>query len=272
MSKLKPSSDIVALYEHGVRHFGENYPQELEAKSKEVTFPPCPSRGHAGLRSIATAAGRHPVALYRCLAVQQMQTPRRYTLLYSTLVESPDLYHPLPAIPNLYAIETLSSSKSATMLHKALSSQSPPRSSPLNVYLQINTSGEDAKSGLPSLSPSSASPETSELASLALHILTDCPTLRLKGLMTIGSYSSSTSADPNPDFDKLDQSRKALLVVLRDARDGNAALGVKVGEIEADGLEMSCGMSGDYVQAIKQGSSSVRVGSKIFGLRPPRPS
>lgn len=39
VSKLKPSSDILALYEHGVRHFGENYPQELEAKAKEVCFP-----------------------------------------------------------------------------------------------------------------------------------------------------------------------------------------------------------------------------------------
>jgi hypothetical protein len=37
VSKLKPSSDILALYNHGVRHFGENYPQELEGKAKEVS-------------------------------------------------------------------------------------------------------------------------------------------------------------------------------------------------------------------------------------------
>jgi hypothetical protein len=36
VTKYKPSSDILALYEHGVRHFGENYPQELEGKAKEV--------------------------------------------------------------------------------------------------------------------------------------------------------------------------------------------------------------------------------------------
>ena len=36
VTKLKPSSDIQALYEHGIRHFGENYPQELEGKAKEV--------------------------------------------------------------------------------------------------------------------------------------------------------------------------------------------------------------------------------------------
>ncbi|OVF08808.1 hypothetical protein A9F13_07g02882 [Clavispora lusitaniae] len=36
VSKLKPSSDIMALYNHGVRHFGENYVQELTAKAKEL--------------------------------------------------------------------------------------------------------------------------------------------------------------------------------------------------------------------------------------------
>ena len=36
VSKLKPSSDIMALYSIGVRHFGENYVQELIAKSQEL--------------------------------------------------------------------------------------------------------------------------------------------------------------------------------------------------------------------------------------------
>ena len=32
-------------------------------------------------------------------------------------------------------------------------------------------------------------------------------------------------------------------------------------------LELSMGMSGDFVEAIARGSSSVRVGSSIFGAR-----
>ena len=36
VSKLKPSSDIMALYSIGVRHFGENYVQELISKSQEL--------------------------------------------------------------------------------------------------------------------------------------------------------------------------------------------------------------------------------------------
>lgn len=37
VSKKKPSSDILALYDLGVRHFGENYPQELVEKAAEVS-------------------------------------------------------------------------------------------------------------------------------------------------------------------------------------------------------------------------------------------
>lgn len=36
VSKLKPSSDILGLYNAGVRHFGENYVQELVDKAQEV--------------------------------------------------------------------------------------------------------------------------------------------------------------------------------------------------------------------------------------------
>lgn len=79
VSKLKPSSYILALYEHGVRHFGENYPQELVDKAKEVrlllrlalaskenglTPRPLRLRAHS-------AADRHRLAFHRRAAVQQ---------------------------------------------------------------------------------------------------------------------------------------------------------------------------------------------------------
>ncbi|KAG4427900.1 hypothetical protein IFR05_016618, partial [Cadophora sp. M221] len=34
VSKLKPASDILALYQEGHRHFGENYAQELMEKAE----------------------------------------------------------------------------------------------------------------------------------------------------------------------------------------------------------------------------------------------
>ncbi|KAM0755774.1 hypothetical protein T439DRAFT_320485 [Meredithblackwellia eburnea MCA 4105] len=232
VSKLKPSGDIQALFEHGVRHFGENYPQELESKAKELSSE---------------------IQWHFIGALQSNKCKM------------------LAAIPNLFAIETLSSTKSANLLQKALASQSPPREEPLNVYLQVNTSDEDAKSGVTVLSDSTPDPKSSELYLLALHVVSECPNLRLKGLMTIGSFDSSTSSDPNPDFANLDVSRQTLLKMLVDAK-GSASDKAKaaIEELEARGLEMSCGMSEDFVQAIKQGSSSVRVGSRIFGARPKR--
>ena len=38
--------------------------------------------------------------------------------------------------------------------------------------------------------------------------------------------------------------------------------------VPEDALELSMGMSGDYEQAIDLGSTSIRVGSSIFGARP----
>ena len=35
----------------------------------------------------------------------------------------------------------------------------------------------------------------------------------------------------------------------------------------AESVELSMGMSDDFLQAIHQGSTSVRVGSKLFGAR-----
>ena len=87
------------------------------------------------------------------------------------------------AIPNLFALGTLTSIKSANHLHNTLSSLSPPRTTPLNVFLQLNTSSEPQKAGL---APSTSA--DSDLLALATHIVEKCPTLRLRGLMTIGSF------------------------------------------------------------------------------------
>ena len=153
----------------------------------------------------------------------------------------------ISAIPNLFLLETLSSIKVADLLQKSL----PERSTPLNVYIQINTSGEEAKSGLAALDSSSSA--SSPLEELALHVLDSCPGLKLLGLMTIGSYDAShDTTKPNPDFTTLKQTRDELLK--------------RLGRPDLE-LELSMGMSADFVQAVKEGSNSVRVGTKIFGER-----
>jgi len=162
----------------------------------------------------------------------------------------------LAAIPNLYAVETLDSIKKADLFQKALPDT---RGAPLNVYIQINTSSEQSKSGLSLIKSAS---EGSEAVELAKHIVKTCPGLHLQGIMTIGSIEASTSHDENEDFDTLRTSRDNLESVLKE--EGLEKWG------EDGKLLLSMGMSADFERAIKQGSDSVRVGTGIFGARPPK--
>lgn len=118
----------------------------------------------------------------------------------------------------------------------------------LRVMVQVNTSGEESKSGV----------EPSNALELCKHIQESCPHLQLSGLMTIGAIARSQDTTPeneNEDFE-----------CLRRVRDEVASgLGVDTKQ-----LELSMGMSADYESAIRQGSDEVRIGSTIFGERPPK--
>lgn len=163
------------------------------------------------------------------------------------------------AIPNIYAIQTVTSAKAANALNKSLP---PERTKPLNVFLQVNTSGEEAKSGLPAIK-SAGSALSSELVQLAQHIITSCPRLHLQGLMTIGSLAESLASDerPNEDFETLERTRDFLEADLRQDPAPGGNWGV-------DGrLLLSMGMSSDFEAALKGGSDIVRVGTSIFGGR-----
>ncbi|KAG6327501.1 hypothetical protein ID866_11588, partial [Astraeus odoratus] len=207
-------------YRLGQRDFGENYVQELVDKAQEL---PDDIRWHF----IGTLQSN------KCKA--------------------------LAAIPNIYAVQTVTSAKAATALNKALP---PERTSPLNILLQVNTSGEDAKSGLPPLS-SAESAAGSELVAIVQHVITACPRLRVQGLMTIGSLTESMASGEreNEDFETLKRTRDILQGVL--AADGESS-----GKWGAEGrLLLSMGMSSDFEAALRAGSDIVRVGTGIFGAR-----
>lgn len=146
----------------------------------------------------------------------------------------------LAPIPNLYAIETLDSASKADKLNKFRLDL--PK---LHVYIQINTSAEAQKNGL-------IYSDIPAIVALANHIMTKCPNLALEGLMTIGSVTQSVTSDDhhlNQDFQRLVEVQKQV----------SAVIGRE--------LELSMGMSTDYIEAIKQGSTNIRVGSSIFGAR-----
>lgn len=159
-------------------------------------------------------------------------------------------------VANLYCVSSVDTAKKADALEKgraALAERLASRSSEgvgnLRVLVQVNTSGEESKSGV----------ELSEAVELCKHVREKCAHLQLAGLMTIGAIARSQEAS-GPDGVNED------FVALRSTRDKVAeALGV-----EKEELELSMGMSSDFEAAIGQGSDEVRVGTTIFGDRPAR--
>lgn len=123
--------------------------------------------------------------------------------------------------------------KIAERLAKARPSNLPP----LNICIQLNSSNEDSKSGI----------KTNDLSALAAKII-QLPTLKLRGLMAIPA--------PTKDIAKQHLQFKLIKDVFTDLQQSG---------FEIDTL--SIGMSDDYVAAIQEGATIVRIGSAIFGAR-----
>lgn len=223
VSKYKTVSDIVTLYAPPIvhfpnahLHFGENYVQELLEKSR--ILPP-------GIR-------------WHFIGV--LQSNKCVTLARD--------------VRGLWAVESVDSEKKAGLLDKGWGERTPSNigfeehgDKKLRIYVQVNTSGEDQKSGV---QPDAA-------AALCRYINDECTNLKLMGLMTIGAIArskASTQDNQNEDF-----------VCLRETRDKVAK---ELGLSSPEELELSMGMSDDFESAIANGSDQVRVGTTIFGERP----
>lgn len=110
----------------------------------------------------------------------------------------------------------------------------------LDVFVQVNTSGEASKFGL-------APEQVMDFA----RALPGFSSLRVRGLMTLALFSSDES-HVRPCFHILRDLRERLQ---QDAPAGEHF------------QELSMGMSGDFEWAIEEGATTVRVGQAIFGSR-----
>lgn len=204
--------------EHKQQYFGENYVQELEQKA--ALLPRSIKWSFiGGLQSNKCAALAH--------------------------------------IPNLWSVNSVDRIKLVDALEKgrrawaesAAVEAQDKEDTRLRVFVQVNTSGEDTKSGV---SPGS------QVVDICKHVQAQAH-LKLQGLMTIGALARSRASgqgeEENEDFN----------VLVRE-RDGVA----KQLGLDPALLELSMGMSQDFEPAVRMGSSEVRVGSTIFGDRPPR--
>ncbi len=112
----------------------------------------------------------------------------------------------------------------------------------LPILIEINVGGEDAKSGV--------APASEELEQILIAV-PRWSNLNVRGLMTVPPYSE----DP--------EGARPFFQQLREIRDRIASR-----RLPAVGMDvLSMGMSHDFVVAIEEGSTCVRVGTAIFGQR-----
>lgn len=118
------------------------------------------------------------------------------------------------------------------------------RSSALGIVadtlIEVNIGGEDCKTGL----------EMSKLEEL-IYAVSEMPGIKVRGLMTVPPFSED-SEQARGFFENMYK----LFIDMRSKKIDNISMDI-----------LSMGMSGDYCQAIEEGSTLVRVGSAIFGNR-----
>ena len=125
-------------------------------------------------------------------------------------------------------------SVSSLHLAQAISKRAAERGIETRVLLEVNVSGEASKSGF-----------TPDEARAELDGIRELPALHVEGLMTMAPFG-------DPDI------ARRTFSGLRELRD---ELSVRSGLPLAT---LSCGMSDDFIQAIEEGSTLVRLGRVVF--------
>ncbi len=198
VSKYAALADVEAAYQAGVRDFGESRAQDLRVKQAHFSAYSDPPRWH-----------------------------------FMGHLQRNKIAKVLPLVSSLHSVDSLT-------LAQALEEycQKNALSNTLDVFLEINLSGEAQKHGF----------DLTDLKTLeqAWTILGRTPQLRLAGLMGMSSANAST---------ELVRKQFADLRALRDL------LGSRHTH---SGLWLSMGMSQDYAVALAEDANVLRIGSLLF--------
>ncbi|MDF2154081.1 YggS family pyridoxal phosphate-dependent enzyme [Vibrio sp. CAU 1672] len=197
VSKTKPVEAILAARQAGQMAFGENYVQEGVSKVEHFTQ-------------------QHPELDIEWHFIGPIQSNKSR-----------------PVAEHFDWVHTIDRAKIA----QRLNDQRPTELKPLQVLIQVNTSGETSKSG--------ASDE--EVFALA-ELISQLPNLTLRGLMSIPANVS--------DYE-------SQLHAFKQLADLKHRLAQRYPNLDT----LSMGMSGDMTAAIEAGSTMVRIGTAIFGAR-----
>lgn len=190
VSKTRSLEEIMAVYECGVKLFGENHVQEIVQKFTQIR-------------------------------------PQDMKVHMIGHLQSNKVGKVVPLVDMIESIDSLS-------LLEKVDRASQQTQKTMDVLLELNTSGEESKTGF----------ATEEELVECLEKAQEMKNVKVRGLMTVGPV--------NGDTEKAFKQLKNLYDKLKD-RYGFTVL--------------SMGMSQDYKVGVKNGSTQVRIGTKIFGER-----
>ena len=199
VSKIKPVSDIMELYNLGQRDFGENYVQELVDKATQL--------------------------------------PKDIRWHFIGHLQSNKVKYIAPFVHLIHGVDSFN-------LLKEINKQGAKSGRIIDILLQVHIAEEETKFGL-----------DEEEVNVLMGKLADVqmPQVRVCGLMGMGSFSE--------DLEKVRAEFRHLKSILDKQR---LPLSLK---LQGASPTLSMGMSSDYKIAIEEGSTLVRIGSLLFGMR-----
>lgn len=195
VSKTKPVPQLMAVYEAGIREFGENKVQELTEKYQAL-----------------------PGDIHWHMIGHLQRNKVKYIVDKTVLIHS---------------VDSLS-------LAEEISRQAVKKQVEADILVEVNIAGEESKFGI-------SREETLRL----VEGISKFPALHIKGLMTIAPFVEN--AEENRVFFR---EMKELSVDIKQKNIDNVDMDI-----------LSMGMTGDYMVAIEEGATMVRVGTGIFGER-----
>ncbi len=210
VTKTRSMEEILFLYKLGQRHFGENRVEELLPKS-------------LGLKDSCPEIHWHFIGAYQQNKLNKLLT-----------IDAP------------LCIHSLVTRQHVEKLHKKLNDiTSLQKNTNISYFVQVNTSGEEQKSGLEI--------ESDELQEL-FRIINDYPinSPKFLGLMTMANLITEKRTEKETEMAK-----NCFL---------SLASKLALAKIKYPTLcwSSSMGMGQDYQEALMAGSNYVRIGSRLF--------
>jgi len=217
----KRIDEVIQKIEDARREVSEHHIVKLVAVSKYSEVPEVQSLYEAGQR----AYGENKVQDLKIKSEALNALPLEWHFLGR--LQKNKINQLIDSSPTLF--QSLDSYELAVALNQRLEA----KNTTMNALLQINSSGEESKQGI----------EPENAIELYKKIQNELPSIKLKGVMTIGTHSENE--------DEIKKSFETTYKVFDNLKSNGAKI-------------CSMGMSSDFELAIKCGSNMVRLGSVLF--------